>query len=438
MKQVILHIDFDSFFASVEQQKNPLFRNKPLGVTATNGRSCIIASSREAKRLGIGTGSRVYDALKICPDINLTPASFWDYWEISKKFITICKDFSPYVEVFSIDELFMDITLTSHLFGGPHALVAKLKERIRVEVGDYTTVSVGISHNKILAKLASGLKKPNGVFVIEPHQIDSVYRVCALTDICGIGPRIKARLNQMGIFTLIQLRKTPLSSLVAEFGNVEGNFLRDVGLGVNTDIVHPFTEADEVKSVGRQYCLTKNEYDNRIVLQNVYELCEEICIKLRRLKKKARAFGITLVGTDMIHGHITSQHYSHLADDMFEACAKVILRTNGASSQVIERYTSSRLRSNNILLQFFPDGYVRRIGVWAGFLHNEDEISLPLFEDEQRKNRLAKIRDTVNDRFGTHTIRNGFLLYADKLTTVPNGYMADKYERMKLAESFRY
>src|SRR5476651_1620149 len=108
MRKIIIHIDFDSFFASVEQQKNPLLRGKPIGVTATNGRSCIIAASREAKAAGIKSPSRTYDAQRICPSIVFTPAHFNDYWEISKKFLNICKDFSPFVEIFSIDEVFMD------------------------------------------------------------------------------------------------------------------------------------------------------------------------------------------------------------------------------------------------------------------------------------------------------------------------------------------
>lgn len=450
MNRIILHIDFDSFFASVEQQMNPAFRGKPLGVTATNGRNCIIASSREAKRIGIGTGSRVYDARKICPDINLVGAHFWTYWEISKKFISICKDFSPFVEVFSIDELFMDITMSAHLFGGTYGLIEKLKTRISEEIGPFITVSIGISHNKLLAKLASGLKKPNGVFAIRPDQIETVYRICELTDICGIGERIKRRLNNMGIFTLMQLRRAPLSSLVAEFGDVEGHFLKNVGLGIHTEVVHPFTEAPDVKSVGRQYCLPQNEYDKRIVLQNVYELCEEICIKLRRLNKKARSFGISLVGTEFVYGHITQSHYSHLAEDMFEVCLKVIQREDHKRKNYLSfwsgndhdrisrsyRYVITSLQDDNILNSLLPiEGYIRRIGVWAGYLDDTSHLSLPLFDDERRKNKLARIIDRMNDKFGDHTIRNGFLLYADKLTTVPNGYMADKFERMKLSQS---
>ncbi len=437
MQRIILHIDFDSFFASVEQQKNPAFIGRPLGVTATNGRNCIIASSREAKKLGIGTASQVHVALKICPDLILVGADFRHYWEVSKKFIAICKEFSPYVEVFSIDELFMDITMSAHLFGGTYGVIKQLKSRIRQEIGEFITVSIGVSHNKLLAKLASGLKKPDGICEIKPSQVEAIYRIAKLTDICGIGSRIERRLNNMGIYTLLQLRHIPLSSLVAEFGEVEGNFLKNVGLGKHTEVVHPFTNAPDVKSVGRQYCLPRNEYDKRIVLQNIYELCEEICIKLRRLNKKARAFGISLAGTDFIHGHITQAHYSNLAEDMFEVCSRIILRASGASREVLDGYDSSQLHSNNMLLQHFPDGYIRRMGLWAGYLGNSDQLTLPLLADERRKNTLTSIIDAVNDRFGDHTIRNGFLLYADKLTTVPNGFMADRFELKQLSEQMQ-
>src|SRR3989338_9920740 len=127
-RQVILHIDFDSFFASVEQEYNSKLRGKPIGVTATNGRTCIIASSREAKKLGIKTGSRSYDAFKICPSLVLVPADFNKYWEISQKFLNICNDYSPFVELFSLDEVFMDISSTENLFGGKFALIKKIKQ----------------------------------------------------------------------------------------------------------------------------------------------------------------------------------------------------------------------------------------------------------------------------------------------------------------------
>lgn len=416
MQRTVLHIDFDSFFASVEQQYNPAFRNKPLGVTATNGRNCIIASSREAKKLGIGTASRVQDALRICPTINLTGADFNKYWEISKKFINICQLYSPTVEVFSIDELFLDATLTAHLFGGPFKLVAKLKAQIRAEIGEYITVSVGIAENKLLAKLASGLKKPDGICYIAPHQIEQIYNVAKLQDVCGIGPRIERRLHMMGIYTLLKLRRTPLQALIAEFGNVEGHFLYNVGQGQSADPVRSFKRAPEAKSVGRNYCMARNEYDRRIVLQNIYELCEEVCIKLRRLNRKARMFGVYLRGTEELGGHILHDFHSYQAKEMFSSVLQALFRQKPYARDPQELW----------------EGYMRQISVWAGYLYDASFLPSSLFPVVRNRDRIAHVIDSINEQFGDHTVRNGFLLYADKLTTVPNGFMADRYERVRL------
>jgi DNA polymerase-4 len=410
VQRIILHIDFDSFFASVEQQDNSLYRNRPLGVTATNGRTCIIAASREAKRLGIKSPSRTMDAKKICPSIIFVPAHFVRYYEISKKFLTICNDFSPIVEVFSLDEVFMDVTLTAKLFGGVDGLIAKLKQCLGTEIGEYITVSVGVSHNKLLAKLASGLKKPNGICSITPENMLDVYRTCKLTDICGIGHAIQKRLNQLGVYDLLQLRAVPLVSLIAEFGNVEGHFLYNVGLGFDGARVVPYAELDEVKSVGRQYCLPYNEHNKRKVLQNVYELCEEVAIKLRRLGKKAQTVGIYLGGDTGISGRKTYTQYLNTGKDIFEGCMSLV-----------------NIRS----LQ-----YVRRIGIWVAGLHNEQTLPAPLLMQDQKYQTITNIIDKINEKFGDHTIRNGFLLYADKLTTVPNGYGTDRYDRQELAKYF--
>ena len=435
MGKIILHIDFDSFFASVEQQYNPLLRGKPLGVTAANGRTCIIASSREAKRLGIKTGSRTYEAIKVCPNLSLVRADFVKYFEVSKKFLNICKDYSPYVEMFSIDELFIDITSTEHLFGGVYNIVQTIKNRIRHEIGEYITASVGISYNKLLAKLASGINKPDGVFEIKKSDVEDVYQKAKLTDICGIGERIKARLNKIGIYTLIQLREASLEILIEEFGNVEGHFLKDIGLGIDASSVIPYTQAPEVKSVGRNYCLPKNEYDKRVVLQNLFELCEEVGIKLRRLNKKARTIGVCLRGNINVGGRQTYSIYMDSGAEIFRACLDILqVFSHPGGSETTDRISlgdsivpiKSGLQNDRV-------SYVRQISVWVSNLENKENIQQSLF-DNKRSDRLQATIDNINERFGDHTIRNAFLLYADKLTTVPNGYMADKYERTRLAK----
>lgn len=412
MGKIILHIDFDSFFASVEQELNPLLRNKPIGVTAANGRTCIIASSREAKVLGIKTGTRSYEAFKIYPQLILVKADFVKYFEISRKFLNICKDYSPYIELFSIDELFMDITQSAHLFNGAYGIIKVIKKRIREEIGEYITVSVGISHNKMLAKMASNLAKTKrppatpersdggrGMFEINKENVEAVYEKAKLTDICGIGERINERLSKIGISDLMDLRKTSLSFLIAEFGHHEANFLKNASMGTDNSPVNSYSDLVDVKSVSRNYCLPKNEYDKKIVMQNIYELCEEVGIKLRRLNVKARTVGLSLRGSDNFHARKTHDAYFDTGKEIFEACLS---------------FSSSHLSGGNSV-------YVRQISVWVSNLENEKNIPLSLF-DSAKKNKLTSAIDAINEKFGDHTIRNGFLLHADKLTTVPNGY----------------
>lgn len=407
--KVILHIDFDSFFASCEQQFNPQLRNKPIGVTAQNGRTCIIAASREAKKLGIKSPSRTWEAIQKVPGMVFVPASFERYWQITQKFIDICKDFSPYVEVFSLDEVFMDVTSTESLFENKYEIIKRIKQRINNEIGEYITVSVGISHNKLLAKLASGANKPNGIFEITEQNLKDVYEKTKLTDICGIGERIALRLNKVGVYSLSDLRKSSINVLKAEFGNVESGFLKNVAFGIDDAKIISYTTPPAVKSIGRSYCLPQNEYDKRIILQNLYELCEEVSLKLRRLERRARTVGFCLNGSIKIQKRKTYTNYFNTGEEIFKHCLWL-------------------MKDDDL-----TNNYIRQINIWTANFVEKDNLQMSLF-DTPKKEKLIKAIDKINDRFGDHTIRNGFLLYADKLTTVPNGYMADKYERTKLTQ----
>ncbi|HET9946706.1 MAG TPA: hypothetical protein VFQ63_01450, partial [Patescibacteria group bacterium] len=386
----------------------------PLGVTATNGRTVIIAASREAKKRGVKSPSRTFEALQICPEMQFTGAHFREYSEISKKFIKICTQYSPFVEVFSMDELFMDITQTVKLFGGIDQLIRTLKSQIQQEIGEYITVSIGISHNKILAKLASGMNKPDGTYRITKENLDDVYKKVELTDICGIGPRIEKRLNSMGVYHLLSLRHLHFSQLVSEFGPVEAAFLQHVAWGDDeTPVVH-FGNAPQAKSVGRNYSLPHNEYDQRVILQHMYELCEEVSLKLRRLNKKAKTVGMSLRGDISFSGYSHLPVYSFLGRDLFEGCLRL--------------YKKWEWGENEYML--------RQISLWAQNLSWEEALPLSLFDIGSKRETIQQTVDKLNDRFGDHTIRNGFLLYGAKLTTVPNGFGADRLERKEIAKLY--
>jgi DNA polymerase IV len=409
MKKTILHIDFDSYFASCEQQFDTKLRRKPIGVTAQNGRTCIIAASREAKKMGVKSPSRTFDALRIVPSMIFVPAHFEKYWDITQKFLDICKDYSPYVELFSLDEVFMDITSTQNLFGGKYQLINKIKDRIKNEIGEYITVSVGISYNKLLAKLGSGINKPNGMIEITPENIRGVYGKVALTDFCGIGRRIEKRLNNLRIFTPLQLHNTSPKLLIKEFKNVEGHFFYNLGQGQDDSPVIPYYFPSETKSVGRSYCLPQNTYDQRLVMQNIYELCEEISIKLRKLGKKGRMVHLYLGGERSAHGRKTITEHFDSATEIFKLCKELMTEWNWNSM-------------------------VRQISISVGNLTDSQNLTLSLFEQDNKKEKVTKILDKINEKFGDHTIRNGFLLYGPNLKTVPNGFMADRSERQKLAK----
>lgn len=424
--RIILHIDFDSFFASCEQQFDPALRGKPIGVTATNGRTCIIAASREAKRLGIKSPSRTWEVKNKVSQMIFVAAHFEKYWEITRKFLDICKDYSPYVELFSLDEVFIDITKTENLFGGRYKLIETIRERIRTEIGEYITVSIGLSYNKLLAKLGSGMNKPNGFMEITSDNLLEVYSRIKLTDLCGIGKRIERRLNNIGIMTPIDLKNTSLKTLIEEFKDAEGHFLYYLGQALDESDVVPYYFPSETKSVGRNYCIPKNTYDQRVVLQHIYELCEEVGIKLRRLNKKGRTVGLYLGGNRSMHGRKTLKEYISSGSDIYRLCKALYDEWGFANicncGDLCKQNCPKRSRR-----------MVRQVSVWIGNLENAQNLTLPLFDFEEKKEKIVATIDKINDRFGDHTIQKGNLLYGPNLKTVPNGYMADRFERSKLA-----
>lgn len=425
MQRTILHIDFDSFFASCEQQFHPEFRGKPVGVTAQNGRTCIIAASREAKLYGIKTGTRSWEAKKLYPNIVLVASNFDKYYEYTKKLLSICKDYSPYVEMFSMDEVFIDLTCVLHLYPSVDFVVSEIKEKIRKQAGKYITVTCGVSHNRLLAKLASNRNKPDGYGWIKQDEVLSILNKIDLTDVCGIGDRFKRRLAFLGIKNFSDLQKYPKLLLQREFGPAAAVTLSNLAFGIDDSEVVPYYADQEVKSVGRSYCLPRNEYDQRKILQNVYELSEEIGIKLRRLDKKARTVGLCLGGERSMGARKTTSRYIDNGKDIFSVC-KYLYKSWGWEVCLHCKQITCQTTCPERNLRM-----VRQISIWSSNLLDSNQTTLPLF-DTPKVDKLKNAIDVINDKFGDHTIRRAYLLYSDKLTTKPNGYLADKYERLSL------
>ncbi len=401
----ILHVDFDSFFASCEQHFNPNLRGKPIGITAQNGRNCVIAASREAKKMGVKSPNTTWEAKRICPDIIFVKADFERYLEITKKLIEIANSYSPVVEVFSLDEVFIDLTPVKNLYPKPILVAEEFKRKMQEQVGETITVSIGSSHNKLLAKLATGLNKPDGYAEINHENREKVFAQIELDDICGIGHGFKRRLNMIGIFTFRELASFPMHLLKSEFGNVASQKLKSMSLGIDDSPVTSYLEDTVTKSVGRNYCLPENEHDKSRILQTIYELSEEIAIKLRRIKMKGRTIGLYVHGDQVIGERKTIQKYTNLSEDIFDICLKIFNKSN--------------------------IGYGRQIGIWISNLVDERYATMSLFDNPQ-KEIVTRVIDKINDRFGHHTIRNGYVLSSPQLHTKPNGFLADKWQRKEL------
>ena len=287
-KRVILHVDLNSFFATAEQQANPHLRGKPVGILKAAGRTCVIAASVEAKKYGVKTGMGLNEVNQLCPGIILVPADFDKYADITYRFINICKTYSPACEVFSLDECFIDVTETEKFFQGALNIALEIKERLRSEIGEYLTCSCGISHNRLLAKLASSQIKPDGFFWITDDNKLAILDKSELLDICGLGFGLYNHLIHLGIDNFPKLRACSLVYLSRHFGPYWSLHLYNLARGIDKSPVVPISQIPDAKSVGRTYTAHKNLHSKPEVLKLVRNLAEETAAKARQMNLAGR------------------------------------------------------------------------------------------------------------------------------------------------------
>lgn len=429
--RTILHVDFNSYFATVEQQANPRLRGKPIGVTGGDRleRTVIGAASVEAKKLGVKTGMHLYEARKICPELILVKGDSDKYLFVTQKFLNILKDYTPYLEVFSIDECFLELpnfyserssfVILNGLSEGsqaPLAVSLEIKERIKAEVGEWITCSIGISYNKLMAKLAGSLYKPDGLVVIADEEaavriLDQV----ELDSVCGIGFRIKERLNNMGISGFKDLRQVPLNMLLASFKSY-GQVLYNMARGIDNSSITPFYLKEEVKSVGHRHTLNHDTDDLDKIKQILLKLTELIARRLRAKK---------LVGKTVSFWFRYSLA-SHLPG----------VRTNfiGDGMQSTISYTNDGLEvfkaSFKLFLSLWNGQKIRMVGVSISNLKPENPQNLSFLEEVKRKEVITKALDKINNRYGEFTLQRGVLLQSASIKRMPNPFLADR--RFKL------
>ena len=408
MPNIILHIDFNSFFASVEQQANPFLRGKPIAIAgkgresidiarAHRGservavadvrwrRSVVTTASREAKRRGVKTAMATWEALRVCPDLLVLPGDPKKYSEITNRFVAILRRYGDKVEVFSADEAFIDVTCAAGDYFGATLLAQRIRDDIAAECGESCTVSIGIAQNKLVAKLASESVKPSGLTCVLPAEVSAFVLTRPLEDVCGIGPRIVKRLEAMGITSMATLRKATLHALVEAFKPNCGTFLYYASRGMGDDVV--VDEDAPPKSVGHSYTFPNNLLTENEARNNLLTLCDRVAVRMRRHRLIATHISVYARYADFSSTGTGKQFREPFADGLAIFRAAWALLHGG-------------LRLN--------DG-VRLLGVSAGGLR-ETTMPVAIFPKDNRMNDALASLDRLTDRYGIGVWRRGSTL----------------------------
>lgn len=292
----VIHIDLDSFFASVEAKKDPSLKGKAIivgGDGDPKGRGVVSAASYEARAKGVSSGMPLKKALKLCPGAVFLPVDFASYEAESERFMEILRSFTAEVETFGLDEAFLEIKTAADPF--PHAVEMAGEIRSRVKRELKLAASAGIGPNKLIAKMASEAAKPDGLFVIRDGEVGAFLKDLPVRRLWGVGPKTEKRLNDLSIRTIGELARTPVLHLERNFGPVIGRTLHEHANGRDESPVVPFSEPG---SFGREVTFETDTADLYIVKETLSALAGDVTARLKSEGRKARKVSIKVRFSD--------------------------------------------------------------------------------------------------------------------------------------------
>lgn len=382
-KRVILHFDMSSYFASVEQQANPRLRGKPVGVVATmTPHGCIIASSREAKAVGIKTGCRVPEARELYPDIVLVEVDPPKYRSTSERIFSICADYTEEIETYSIDEAFLDLTGVVDSLEAAQEIARIIQQRIKDEVGEWLICSMGISHTRWLAKFASDTAPKGDIITLTRENLSAYLVNRDVQEAWGIAGATAAHLARLGITTLDQLARYPVANLMTSLG-VRGYYL---WANLNGIELSGLEVKRPPKSIGHSHILRQSTRDPRFHQSVLLRLCERTGRRLR--EKGLEAQGIYFQASLKYRGSIGRSEKLH----------HPIIHTRQIFQfawDILQPY----LRSDTP--KWFAVGLAR-------LRPRVDQLKL--FDHKKMSTELAAALDALNNKYGEETVVQGPLL----------------------------
>jgi DNA polymerase IV len=382
--RTILHVDLDAFFASVEQRDHPELRGRPVivGGGGPGDRGVVSAASYEARRFGVHSAMSLREAGRRCPDGVFVPVDGRRYQAASRDVMAVLRRFTPLVEPISIDEAFLDVTASADLFGDGPTIARRIKDEVQADVG--LTVSVGVATTKLVAKIASDLRKPDGLVVVASGEEAAFLAPLAIGRLWGVGERTAAALADFGVRTIGDLADLPPDVVVRRFGK-HGASLVERARGIDPDPVH---DGDPAKSVSHEHTFDVDTTDREAIERTLLAMADGVAGRLRSAGVKAGTIAVKI--RDSSFRTITRQRTLAEPTDMTEPIYRTALELARPELRGIR---------------------VRLLGVAASNLGAREQLSMFSTDDPKRR-RAIEAADAVRRRYGDDAMTRARLLGA--------------------------
>ena len=393
MNRLIFHIDVNSAFLSWEsvrrvKQGLPDLRNVPacIGGDPKKRTGIVVAKSIPAKKYGVQTGEPVAMALRKCPDLVIAKSDFELYIKCSRAFKEICASYAPVMESFSIDEVFLDMTGTSLIYPDPIKMAHEIKDKIRNELG--FTVNVGISTNKLLAKMASDFEKPDKVHTLFPEEIPTKMWPLPVRDLLFLGKASEKKLTEAGIHTIGDMAHAREAEIQTLLGNKAGHQLWQYACGIDDSPVR--AQPEEAKGFSVETTFNDDIVSVEQVLPILLEQCDVVATRMRRKEKKCTSVSVTFRTLDFRN----KSHQTTLPN---------------ATDMTDEIYKNAK----KLFIESWKGDPLRLIGVALTNLTDESFEQMSLFEDNEQKERHRKLdatMDAIRQKFGNDKITRASIM----------------------------
>jgi len=390
MERTVLNCDLNNFYASVECLYKPDIRNKPVAVCGSQStrHGIVLAKNYMAKKYNIKTGEAIYEAKKKCPNLIIVKPNYKLYLKFSRLAFNIYKRYTDMIEPFGIDECWLDVTGSAKLFGSGSKIASEIKEQLKKELG--ITASIGVSYNKILAKLASDMKKPDAITLIDKNNFKDIVWPFPVDNLMYIGCSTAEKLNKSGIFTIGELAHASPSFLMQKLGKW-GETLWAFANGYDETPIEKAENEPLIKGIGNSLTTPKDLICNEEVKLLFYVLADSVAERLRRHNLKGKTVQISIKASDMktIERQEQLSHYTFISTEIAEKAFKIFLRCwNWEKS-------------------------VRLLGIRVTNLANADSyVQLSFLDDnkETRRQLLEICMDNIRERYGHYSVQRALLM----------------------------